>query len=122
MSTDEFREALAQKLYYQSWPMVGWQKCNRKGVWRERADDACKVELLPGITLRRAIEQIQAGKWVELDDDQEWPASPYKQYHRLRRREFDFSAAVNEGFSRSKAMAQRARFKRVSALSGETGD
>lgn len=56
------------------------------------------------------------GKLAEILDDQEWPTTPYKQWHRLKRREFDFSAAVNEGYSRSKAMALKAGFLRIKRL------
>ncbi len=66
--------------------------------------------------LRTGFIRTLTEKGAVLKVEGEWPASPYKHYRRLRPREFDFSAAVNEGYSRSKAMALRAGFTDTAPL------
>ena len=51
--------------------------------------------------------------YVRLDPDQTLPVNPYKRHRRLRPREFDFEAAVTEGWSRALATAQRAHWRKV---------
>ncbi len=139
MSVDEFREAIAKDLE-DLVSSVDNHTVFTELYYRRRASGLLDLEVRPGITWKHAIEQIQAGKWVELDDDQGLPVS-----HRLDElceRMDKASAELGKGESDKSTLLQRtvnhlssilaevgirekaikdARFRRVSPLGEKEG-